>query len=364
VVAAVAGAAGGYAAAAAGIRPEPVFSGLVGAPSTNGHAINQVSVADSLAMISAVKSVEPAVVTITATSTPSPAPSSSLGSTEEALGSGIIIDTSGHILTNDHVVANASKLTVLYAQGGNTVSATVVGEDPLDDLALIKVDGHVPAIAQLGSSSDLQPGQQVLAIGSALGDYRNTVTSGVISGLHRSPAGIELDDLIQTDAAINHGNSGGPLVDLAGDVVGINTLIDRTPSSSSGDQAQGIGFAIPSDKARQVALELLRNGTVVHPYLGVAYENVDSQLQALDHLPVDQGALVTKVSAGSPAEKAGVKQGDVIVALNGQSIDQDNTLFGVLMRHQVGEKVTLTVIRSGGARRTFDVTLGQRPGNV
>ena len=177
-------------------------------------------------------------------------------------------------------------------------------------------------------------------------------------------AGTEIDDLIQTDAAINHGNSGGPLFDLSGEVVGINTLIDRTPSSASGDQAQGIGFAIPSDKAKQVALALLSSGTVVHPYLGVEYLSIDGQLQALSKLPVDQGALVKKVTAGSPADKAGLKQGDIIVALGGQNVDTDNTLFGLLSRHNVGDKLKLAVIRAGGAHETVEVTLGQRPSNL
>ena len=171
-------------------------------------------------------------------------------------------------------------------------------------------------MAQFGSK-DLQPGQQVIAIGSALGDFRNTVTSGVISALHRTLTGnSEMDDMIQTDAAINHGNSGGPLINLNGDVIGVNTAIAGS-DPASGDQAQGIGFAIPSDHAREIALSS-SPGQVAHPYIGVQYQSIDSQLQAAQNLPVDHGALIKAVTAGGPADKAGLKVGDVIVAVGGQ----------------------------------------------
>jgi 2-alkenal reductase len=353
----VAGAAAGYFA---GTRAPRVVSGLVSGSLPRGNVV----VAESLAMIDAAKKVGPATVTITAIqgangATPGVTPGA------EALGTGIIFDSDGHILTNDHVVAHGDTFTVLFAQGKNPVKARLTGRDPLDDLAVLKVDDKVPGVAEFGSSNDLQPGQLVLAIGSALGDFRNTVTSGVISALHRTLGGSsEMDDMLQTDAAINHGNSGGPLVNLSGQVIGVNTAIAGT-DPGSGSAAQGIGFAIPSNRARDIALQILAHGTVQHPFIGITYKAVDSQLQAAQNLSVDHGAFVANVTAGSPAEKAGIKKGDIIVAIDGQNIDPDNTLFSRLSKHNPGDKVKLSVVRSGtNGNLTIEVTLGQRPSNV
>jgi 2-alkenal reductase len=361
VLSLVAGAAGGYVA---GSRAPRLVSGL-DAPSGSSSSASKVTTDESIAMIEATKRVDPAVVTITATgsgqapvdTSASPAPQS------QALGTGIIFDSDGHILTNNHVVAQGDTFTVLFAAAKRPINAKLVGTDALNDLAVLKVDGEVPGIAQFGASKDLQPGQRVLAIGSALGDYKNTVTSGVISALHRTLGGqSEMDDMIQTDAAINHGNSGGPLLNLAGEVVGVNTAIAaRDPSS--GDVAQGIGFAIPSDRARDIASQILKTGSVIHPYLGITYQGIDSQLQAQKSLPVDHGALVSDVKAGSPSDKGGVKKDDIITQIDGLDIDQDNTLFALLSKHMVGDKVKLSILR-GGQKKTVEVTLGPRPANL
>lgn len=360
----VAGAAGGYLAA---INAPARYSGLVNPTSSGGAKNGQVSVADSLAMIEAVKKAGPATVTITATNSsavPSPSPTAGFPNGVEALGTGIIFDTDGHILTNNHVVAQGDTFTVLFAEGKSSVKATLIGKDALDDLAILKVDQKVPGVAQFGVSKDLQPGQQVIAIGSALGDFRNTVTSGVVSALHRALTGnSEMDDMIQTDAAINHGNSGGPLINLNGDVIGVNTAVAGS-DPSTGNQAQGIGFAIPSDHARDIALLLLKDGKVDHPYLGVTYRAVDSQLQAAQNLPTDNGSLVSDVTGGSPADKGGIKKNDIIVSLAGQDVDLDHTLFSLLSQHKVGETVKVTILRGGINRQTIDVTLGQRPANL
>jgi 2-alkenal reductase len=354
VAAIVAGSLAGYIA---GGRAPHVISGLV---ASNDLPKGNVTVAESLAMIDAAKKVEPATVTITATQGAAAGPSGSSSPTSEALGTGIIFDSDGHILTNDHVVASGDTFTVLFAAGKTQVKAKLTGRDPLDDLAVLKVDDKVPGVAEFGSSSDLQPGQAVLAIGSALGDFRNTVTGGVISALHRTLGGSsEMDDMLQTDAAINHGNSGGPLVNLSGQVIGVNTAIAGT-DPGSGDVAQGIGFAIPSNRARDIAVQILAHGSVQHPFIGITYRAIDSQLQASQNLSVDHGALVSKVTAGSPADKAGIKQGDIILALDGQDIDLDNTLFSLLSKHIPGDKVKLTVLRAG-KNSTVEVTLGQRP---
>jgi 2-alkenal reductase len=357
-----AGLAGGYLAAT---NAPARYSGLVN-PTGGGVRGGQVSVADSLAMIEAVKKAGPATVTITATTSGGTDAAASPGLTSgvEALGTGIIFDSDGHILTNDHVVAQGDTFTVLFAEGKTSVSAKLIGKDAIDDLAVLKVDQAVPGVAQFATSKDLQAGQQVMAIGSALGDFRNTVTSGVVSALHRTLTGnSEMDDMIQTDAAINHGNSGGPLINLNGDVIGINTAIAGA-DPNSGDQAQGIGFAIPSDHARDIALLLLKNGKVDHPYLGVTYRPVNPQLRAAQNLPTDNGALVSDVSGGSPADRGGIKKGDIIVSLAGTDLDLDHTLFSVLSQHRVGESVKVTIIRSGGSRQTLDVTLGTRPANL
>jgi 2-alkenal reductase len=360
LVAAIAGAGGGYLGGyLAGSRSQPVVSGLIATGA--GSHLTQVSVADSLAMIEAVKRVDPAVVTITTTGSVSTQGGSS---TFQALGTGVIFDSAGHILTNQHVVENGTTFTVLFAQGTKKVDAHLVGTpDKIADLAVLKVDAPVPAVAQFGASRDLQPGQQVLAIGSALGDLKNTVTAGVVSAVHRNVEGtLQLDDMIQTDAPINHGNSGGPLVDLTGQVIGINTAIAGL-DPSSGDVAQGIGFAIPSDRARDVALQIVDNGFASHPYIGVSYHSIDSRLAAQDNLPVDHGALVRAVTSGSPADKAGLRAGDILISIDGTEIDADNTLSSILGHHSVGDKVKVTIMR-GGSRQTVTVTLAQRPSNI
>ena len=363
VISLVAGAAGGYIA---GSRAPRLVSGLVPPTAPGSDASGPVTTDESVAMVAAAKLVDPAVVTITA-SGGNPTPVATQGSPAPqatALGTGIIFDSDGHILTNDHVIAGSTQFTVLFATAKHPVTAKLLGHDALNDLAVLKVDGQVPGIAQFGISKDLQPGQRVLAIGSALGDFKNTVTSGIISALHRTLGGqaSEMDDMIQTDAAINHGNSGGPLINLAGQVVGINTAIAaRDPSS--GDVSQGIGFAIPSDRARDIAQQLLLHGSLPHPYLGITYQGIDPQLQAANSLPVDHGALVSAIKSGSPADKGGIKNGDIITAIDGQDIDQDNTLFAVLSRHKVGDKVRLSILRNGN-KQSAEVTLGQRPDNL
>ncbi|HEV3231236.1 MAG TPA: trypsin-like peptidase domain-containing protein [Candidatus Dormibacteraeota bacterium] len=362
LAAAGAGAGGGYLAAT---RTPRTYSGLVttGNPSTTG-TVATVSVQQSLAMIEAVKKVAPAVVTIT---TVGKTQNGVFGGTSSftAIGTGVIFDTDGHVLTNNHVVANGTSFTVLYADGKKKVDATVVSKDALSDLAVLKIPGPVPAadVAQFGTSANLQPGEQVLAIGSALGDYHNTVTSGVVSALHRNLADQQLFDMIQTDAAINHGNSGGPLIDLSGEVVGINTAI-AAADPSTGQPVDGIGFAIPSDRARPTALQLLQPGGVAHPYLGITEQPIDSQYALANSLPVDHGALVVSVAAGGPAEKAGVKQGDIVVSIDGTDVGVDNTVIGILSHHKVGDKVKLSVLRYGSSRQTIEVTLGERPSNL
>ncbi len=313
---------------------------------------------------SVVKQVGPAVVSILNNQQPQ---QGLFGSTQStSAGSGVIIDASGYILTNYHVISEAQNLKVTFANG-TTSDATVVGGDSTNDIAVIKVAGKMPAVAHFGDSSKLSPGETVIAIGNALGDLQNTVTEGIVSGLGRSlPNGNDatgqemLMNLIQTDAAINHGNSGGPLVDLAGNVIGINTAVVRSTSSNglvqSGDQAEGLGFAIPSNTAKAVADRIIFHTPT--PFLGVEYNPISPQVSSASGRPV--GARILSVSKGSPAALAGLKVNDVVTSVNGQQIDEQHDFKYVLDTYHVGDKVRLTVDRDGRTI-TISVTLGKRP---
>lgn len=277
-------------------------------------------------------------------------------------GSGVIIREDGYILTNDHVVADADAL--LVSIDGDQVQAEVVGRDSSSDLAVIKVDRTgLPAI-EIGSSADLRVGQPVVAIGSPFG-LDQTVTTGIISALGRSSlaenAGAQVTaytSLIQTDAAINPGNSGGALTDAQGRLIGINTLIQTGGS----DQSAGVGFAIPVDYAKQIADELIATGSATHPFLGVSTMTVTPALVDGLGLTVDAGALVDSVSAGSPAEAAGVLPKDVIVKIDGKTIATVEDVFTAVRSHKVGDVVDVVVVR-GGAEKTLKATLGSDAGS-
>jgi S1-C subfamily serine protease len=260
-------------------------------------------------------------------------------------------------------------------KSGQSASATLVGEAADNDLAVIQTDASVPAWAELGDSSRVQVGQTVLAIGNPLGTFENTVTEGIISAKGRTlpeSSSISLTDLLQTDAAINHGNSGGPLVDLNGKVIGINTAVVRSSGttqqdpfgdpfnmfggSSSTDQAQGLGFAIPSNIARQVIGRILLR--LPPGYLGVTAQSLSQQIATYYNLPL--GALVQTVETGTPADKAGIKAKDIITAVDGQTIDQNHPLTTVIQMHQPGQTVKVTVWRSGKTL-TLSVKLAPHP---
>src|SRR6266851_1786260 len=287
----------------------------------------------------------------------------------EGAGSGSIIDEQGDILTNYHVIANAEKLSVSFG-GGKNYPAKVVGRDPDTDLAVIKLletPKEALTVVPMGDSDKLIVGQKVLAIGNPFGLDR-TLTTGVISGLQRpirAQNGRQIEGAIQTDASINPGNSGGPLLDSHGRVIGINSQIE-SPSGASA----GVGFAIPINIAKRIVPQLVRNGYVQRPKLGIEPRNVEA-LSGQVRLPVSYGVLIMAVQPGGAAANAGlrglvqtetgeVELGDIIVAINGQKISNNDELFGVLDQHQVGETVNVEVIRNG-RHTTVPVKLMEAP---
>lgn len=282
-----------------------------------------------------------------------------------ASGSGVIVDKAGYIVTNNHVVEGAQSLEIIFYDG-KKATAKLVGTDPYSDLAVLKVDGTMPGVATFGDSSKLEQGQPVVAIGSALGDYNNTVTAGIVSALHREIKDANepsLRDLIQTDAAINHGNSGGPLLDLDGNIIGINVAVVRGSAMSS-DVAEGLGFAIPSNTAREVSNQLIQNGAVSRPYIGISYQMINKQIAAYENLPRDTGVLVSGVEAGSPAEKAGIKANSIITKFDGVQLDETTSFLELLMKHQIGDSVKLTVLDEGQTtEHDVTVVLTNRPAN-
>jgi putative serine protease PepD len=261
-------------------------------------------------------------------------------------GSGFVYDTNGHIVTNDHVVDAGGSITVTF-WNGKTYDARVVGTDPSTDLAVIKVNAPASMLSplSLGDSDSLQVGDEVVAIGSPLG-LPETVTSGIVSALHRqmtAPNNFTINDSIQTDAAINHGNSGGPLLDMAGKVVGVNAQI---ASDSGGND--GIGFAIPSNTVKTIATQLIGSGSVQHAYLGVGVEAADN------------GVAVSEVKPGTPAAEADLQVGDVITAVGGVKVTDSASLQKAVDARKPGNSVTLTYVRNGKTA-SAQVTLAQRP---
>jgi 2-alkenal reductase len=237
----------------------------------------------------------------------------------------------------------------------------LIGSDPYADTAVIKVDVAVPAVAGFGDSSALQPGETVIAIGSALGDFKNTVTVGVVSATGRnldSGNGYSLEGLIQTDAAINPGNSGGPLVNVLGQVVGINTAIVRN-DNSSGNVAEGLGFAIPANTTKSVADQIIQKGYMPRAYLGIRSVTINPEVAGSNGLPMDWGVYVRSVDSNSPAEQAGLRQGDIITEIGQDKISADTSYTNALLHYKPGEKVTLKVWRDSKTM-SLDVTFGEQ----
>ncbi len=279
----------------------------------------------------------------------------------EGAGTGIIISSDGYILTNKHVVSGSQELAVIDSEGNTYSNAKVVGTDPLNDLAFVKIsDAKDLKPATLGDSSSIRIGQKVVAIGNSLGEYQNTVTSGIISGTGRPVTASEgdstetLTDLLQTDAAINPGNSGGPLTNLSGQVVGINTAVAA--------DAQSIGFAIPINSAKGIIKNLMKTGKVERPYIGVNYVTVTPDVAKQYNLSVKKGAYVhadsgeSAVMSGSPASKAGIKNGDIITKVGDIDVGERGSVASLVSEYGVGDTIKLTLLRDGKTQ-TVSVTL-------
>jgi len=297
-----------------------------------------------------------------------------------ATGSGFVIDGEGHILTNNHVVENASKISVKLGSSDTEYTAEVVGADPASDLALLKVDAPAKELhpLRLGDSSTAEVGDPVVAIGNPFGLDR-TVTSGIVSALQRqiqAPNGFSIDNVLQTDAAINPGNSGGPLINAAGEVIGINSQIETGGSGSDGNV--GIGFAIPINTAKQEIKQLETKGEVEHAYLGIEGGSITPALAKALNLPVEEGVIVQKVVKGGPADKAGIEGGsttatiegvqvelggDIITEINGKKVTGMEEVIEFVNKAKPGDSAELTILRDGQSKQAT-VTLGKRPASV
>lgn len=323
---------------------------------------SKIIIEESSAIIDASKKVDPAVVSVTSIGSVT-RDVFGLGTIEapQTSGTGFIITSDGLIATNKHVVSGGEKFTVT-ASNGKTYDGKVVAQDPGNDIAFIKIEATGLAVADLGDSDKVEVGQWVIAIGNALGELQNTVTVGVVSAKERvatpsdGQGGTEsLYGLLQTDAAINPGNSGGPLLTLGGQVIGINTAI-------AGD-AEGIGFAIPVNELKKDLESYKKNGKIIQPYIGVRFQGITKAIAKSLSLTVEKGALITgnrtnpPVAAGSPAEKAGIKQGDIIQKVNSDDITETNPLTRLIRKYVPGEKITLTILRDKETI-TVEVILG------
>lgn len=339
--------------------PTPISLPTAGNISPSRLQVNQTQIETTITQ--AVEKVSPAVVTVVGTVPGEmtffgPLPDSQVS------GSGVIVSTDGYIVTNNHVVEGAKDLSVILTDG-TSLAARLVSTDVFSDLAVLKVEGQMPAVAVFGDSDALKPGETVIAIGSPLGEFRNTVTVGVVSALGRtldSGKGYFIEDLIQTDAAINQGNSGGPLVNLNGEVIGINTLIVRGGYGSS-TVAEGLGFAIPSNTVRFVVAQIIEKGYFARPYLGIGWQSITPAIARRYRLTVEWGAYVTQVAANSPAAQAGLRRGDIILQIGDHPIDATHSYLNALFAYRPGDRVTVKIWREGQVLEV-QVTLSEARG--
>lgn len=284
---------------------------------------------------------------------------------QDGAGTGFIVTNDGFIVTNKHVAGDEKTSYTVFLNDGRDFDAKLIATDPVQDLAVLKVEATGLKAVELGDSDALKVGQFVIAVGNALGQFQNTVTTGVVSAKERAitasaGGGLQesLENLLQTDAAINPGNSGGPLTNLAGQVVGINTAV--------AGGAQNIGFAIPINSVKKAIESAQSTGTIKRPALGVRFVPITKELAQLNELPVDHGALIVRGSSpaalavipGSPADKAGLEENDIILEVNGDKIDERHSLVGLIQRYGIGDTVTLKVLHDG-EEKTLEVRLDE-----
>lgn len=313
---------------------------------------NEITTSEEEAIINVVNKSLPSVVSILVKGKVS-LPGFSFFSEEiEGGGSGFIVSSDGMILTNKHVVEYEDMKYTVIVQNGEEYEAKILAKDPVQDLAILKIEKTGLLSLSLGDSDKIQIGQTVIAIGNALGEFQNTVSTGVVSGLSRKIVAqgmggtLEaIEELIQTDAAINQGNSGGPLLNLSGQVIGINTAMAYG--------AENIGFAIPVNKAKKAISDVKEKGKIVYPFLGVRYVLVNDAIQAQFNLPVNYGAWIRgseeepAIVPQSGAEKAGLLENDIILEMDGEKITQENTLAKMILKHEVGDQIQLKILRQG-----------------
>ena len=327
----------------------------LGSRPDSAKEVVQVEVSSQVTKV--VEEVAPAVVTITAVI---PGTMTWWGPTSDStsMGSGVIISEDGYILTNNHVITEGKEYYVELADG-TVLQAQLINADSFSDLAILKVEGTMPAVARLGDSDLLKPGETVIAIGSPLGSFKNTVTVGVISAtgryLNSASGDYQMENLIQTDTAINQGNSGGPLVNLAGDVIGINVMIVRGSSYSS-TTAEGLNFAIPSNTASLISEQIIQNGAFSRPVLGIRWAEITARMARNYRLPTQYGIYVMEVSPNGPAGKAGIQVDDIIIRIGDYTIEENGSFYNCLFKYSPGDTVEVEVYR-GSETQVFSVTL-------
>jgi S1-C subfamily serine protease len=339
----------------------PAVTSTAQTPAANNASTGNVA-GGQASVVDIVKAVSPAVVTIVVEGVSVTDPITGQTGVGGGTGSGVIFDSNGLILTNHHVVAGDPQKLTVNLKDGRSFDASIYGVDTLTDLAIVKVEATGLPTAPIGDSSAVEVGQGAIAIGSPLGTFTDSVTSGIISAIGRSipvEDGTVLTNLIQTDTAINPGNSGGPLLDPAGKVIGINT--------AGTTEAQGIGFAIPIDIARPLLAQATAGQALARPWMGIHFETIDTALKQANDLPVDNGAWIPSgaqsgdvIATGSPADQAGLQAGDIITAVDGTALDATHPLDLVMSQAAPGQTVSLDVLRDG-QQTQLTIVLGTRP---
>jgi 2-alkenal reductase len=366
IVAGISGLSGAFAGGLAVYRALSTQTTSVAAPPgtavpLQAESVQQLHVSSTdveTTITDAVAQVGQAVVTVVGTI---PGQNTFFGRTsdQQVSGSGVFISSDGYVLTNNHVVEGTQQAALVLADS-QQIPAKIVGKDRYADLAVLKADHAAPGVAKLGNSDTLKAGETVIAIGSPLGDFKNTVTVGVVSATGRAidtGEGYRIEDLIQTDAAINSGNSGGPLLNLAGEVVGINTLVVRG-SGFGGTIAEGLGFAIPVNTARAVAEQITQKGYFSRPYLGIRWQLITPNIAAAYNLPVRWGVYITDVYPDGPGVGGVLQRGDIITQIGDVSLDEEHSFINALFNYQPGDTINLELVRNG-RRLQQEVTLGE-----